>query len=238
VDKWNANSPLALYSESFSERILVRMANRRLRLPGCGSRYLDELSRVHRAGGKVRHGPACGGNCDCNWSLIERGHSAHGGDVSKVPCTDSIEGGPDIPLLKVVPPWTGGQGNKLDVVADFFCGILSFTKFAFGLEPKLFISSYRAVVFFPDFPGALSDFFFVGLCQSSGSLFQLRCQGQYALDRFPIAYPPREVAVQWIRGVKASTGARNWRAHLRAFCGKPALAETAHRAFAPVYGRS
>ena len=93
-------------------------------IPGCGSRYLDELSRVHRAGGKVRHGPACGGNCDCNWSLIERGHSAHGGDVSKVPCTDSIEGGPDIPLLKVVPPWPGGQGNKLDVVADFFCEIL------------------------------------------------------------------------------------------------------------------
>ena len=29
-----------------------------------------------------------------------------------------------IPLLKVVPPWPGGQGNKLDVVADFFCEIL------------------------------------------------------------------------------------------------------------------
>jgi hypothetical protein len=36
---------------------------------------------------------------------------------------------------------------------------------------------------------------FVEFCQSAGSLFQLRCQGQYALDRFPIAYPPREVAV-------------------------------------------
>ena len=49
-------------------------------------------------------------------------------DVSKVPCADSIEGGPDIPLLipllKVVPPWPGGQGNKLDAVADFFCEIL------------------------------------------------------------------------------------------------------------------
>jgi hypothetical protein len=97
--------------------------------------------------------------------------------------------------LKVVPPRPGGQGNKLDVVADFFCEIFSFTKFAFGLEPKLFISSYRAVVFFPDFPGALSDFFFVGFCQSAGYLFQLHCQGQYALNRFPIAYPPREVAV-------------------------------------------
>ena len=97
--------------------------------------------------------------------------------------------------LKVVPPRPGGQGNKLDVVADFFCEIFSFTKFAFGLEPKLFISSYRAVVFFPDFPGALSDFFFVGFCQSAGCLFQLHCQGQYALNRFPIAYPPREVAV-------------------------------------------
>src|SRR5467141_3234443 len=44
-------------------------------------------------------------------------------------------------------------------------------------------------------PGALSDFFFVGFCQSAGSLFQLRCQGQYTLNRFPIAYPPRELAV-------------------------------------------
>ena len=34
--------------------------------------------------------------------------------------------------------------------------------------------------------------------------------------------------VAWIRGIKASTGARSWRAHLRAFCGKPALAGTAH----------
>jgi hypothetical protein len=34
--------------------------------------------------------------------------------------------------------------------------------------------------------------------------------------------------VQWIRGIKASTGARSWRAHLRPFCGKPALAGTAH----------
>jgi hypothetical protein len=90
---------------------------------------------------------------------------------------------------------SGGPGNKLDVVADFFCEIFSFAKFPFGLEPKLFIPSDWPVVFFPDFPGTLSDFFFVGFCQNAGSLFQLRCQGQYALDRFPIAYPPREVAV-------------------------------------------
>jgi hypothetical protein len=30
---------------------------------------------------------------------------AHMADVSKVPRTDSIEGGLNIPLLKVVPPW-------------------------------------------------------------------------------------------------------------------------------------
>ena len=87
------------------------------------------------------------------------------------------------------------SANKLDVVADFVCEIFSFAKFPFGLEPKLFIPSNWPVVLFPDFPGALSDFFFVEFCQSAGSLFQLRCQGQYAPDRFPIAYPPREVAV-------------------------------------------
>jgi hypothetical protein len=35
-----------------------------------------------------------------------------------------------------------------------------------------------------------------------------------------------------------SCDARNWRAHLQAFCGTRALAGTAYRAFAPVYGRS
>jgi hypothetical protein len=104
-----------------------------------------------------------------------------------------------------------GQDNKLDVVADFFCDIFSFAKFPFGLEPKLFIPSNWPVVFFPDFPGALSDFFVVGFCQSAGSLFQLRCQGQYALDRFPIAYPPREVAV--LIGLLEKAGDRPYTLH-------------------------
>jgi len=86
------------------------------------------------------------------------------------------------------------SANKLDVVADFVCEIFSFAKFPFGLQPKLFIPSYRPFVFFPDFPGAFSDFIFVGLCHSAGSLFQLRCQGQCA-GPFPDRYPPREVAV-------------------------------------------
>jgi hypothetical protein len=90
---------------------------------------------------------------------------------------------------------SAGPGNQLDVIAGFFCELFSFAKFPFGLEPKLFIPSSWPVVFVPDFPGALSDFFFVGFCQSAGSLFQVRCQGQYALNRFPIADPPREVAV-------------------------------------------
>jgi hypothetical protein len=78
---------------------------------------------------------------------------------------------------------------------DFLCEIFSFAKFPFGLEPKLFIPSYRPVVFFPDFPGAFSDFIFVRLCHSAGSLFQLLCQRQYALNCFQIAHPPRKVAV-------------------------------------------
>jgi hypothetical protein len=90
---------------------------------------------------------------------------------------------------------SSGPGNKLDVVADLFCEIFSFAKFLFGLEPKLFIPSYRPVVFFPDFPGAVSDSIFVGLCHSAGSLFQLLCQGQYALNCFRISHPPRKVAV-------------------------------------------
>lgn len=73
--KWNANSPLAFYSESFSERIMypwpigdfdyamdVALDTR------------DELSRAHRAGEKVRRGAACGGNCDCN--SLENGRTA------------------------------------------------------------------------------------------------------------------------------------------------------------------
>jgi len=169
--------------------------------------------------------------------------------------------------LKVVPPRPGGQGNKLDVVADFFCEIFSFTKFAFGLEPKLFISSYRAVVFFPDFL-ARFRIFLRWVLPKRGLSVSAPLSGPICAEPFPDRLPTarsrgtywpsrggrptasdppytlhqirrrRFEFVQWIRGIKASTGARNWRTHLRAFCGKPALAETAHRAFAPVYGRS
>jgi hypothetical protein len=60
------------------------------------------------------------------------------------------------------------SAQKLVVVAGFFCEVFGFPKFSFGLEPKLFISSGWPVVFFPDFPGALSDFILVGPCQSAG----------------------------------------------------------------------
>jgi hypothetical protein len=40
--------------------------------------------------------------------------------------------------------------------------LLTVAKFPFGLEPELYLSPYRSVVFFPDFPGALPNFLFVG----------------------------------------------------------------------------
>jgi hypothetical protein len=58
----------------------------------------------------------------------------------------------------------GHLDNKLHIVGSFFCEFVSFPKLPLSLEPKLYIPSDGLVVFFPDFPGALSDLFFVGLC--------------------------------------------------------------------------
>jgi hypothetical protein len=77
--------------------------------------------------------------------------------------------------------------RKCPRLLRFFCQIFSFVKFTFGLEPEFYIPSYRPVVFFLDFPGALPNFHFVGLSQSAGSLSQLLRQSQYVLHRFPIA---------------------------------------------------
>jgi hypothetical protein len=68
-------------------------------------------------------------------------------------------------------------------------------EFPFGLKPKLFIPPDRSAVFFPYFIGAPSDTFLIGRCQFQGSSFQFLRQRRYALSRFPIANPPREVAV-------------------------------------------
>jgi hypothetical protein len=84
---------------------------------------------------------------------------------------------------------------KLNILAASFCEILSFPKFTFSLEPKLLIPSGWAAIFFPDFPGAISDFSFLRLRHSAGSLFQFVSQGQYAADRFVVADPLRELAV-------------------------------------------
>jgi hypothetical protein len=98
----------------------------------------------------------------------------------------------------------GHLDNKLHIVGSFFCEFVSFPKLPLSLEPKLYIPSDGLVVFFPDFPGALSDLFFVGLCQGAGSLLQFFRQSQYALNRFPIGYPPREVAV--LMGLREKAG--------------------------------
>src|SRR3982074_1132297 len=84
---------------------------------------------------------------------------------------------------------------QLNILAASFCEILSFPKFTFSLEPKLLIPSGWAAIFFPDFPGAISDFSFLRLRHSAGSLFQFVSQGQYAADRFVVADPLRESAV-------------------------------------------
>jgi hypothetical protein len=57
------------------------------------------------------------------------------------------------------------------------------------------IPSGWAAIFFPDFPGAISDFSFFRLRHSAGSLFQFVSQRQYAADRFVVADPQRELAV-------------------------------------------
>jgi hypothetical protein len=84
---------------------------------------------------------------------------------------------------------------KLNVRAASFCEILSFPEFTFSLEPKLFIPPGWPAIFLPDFPGAISDFSFLRLRQSAGSLFQFVSQGQYAADRFVVADPLRELAI-------------------------------------------
>jgi hypothetical protein len=84
---------------------------------------------------------------------------------------------------------------SLDVFAGFLCEIFGFPKFLFRLEPELFIPSGWFAIFFPDFSGALSDSPLVGPRQGAGSVFQFFRQCQYALSCFPVANPPREVAV-------------------------------------------
>jgi hypothetical protein len=84
---------------------------------------------------------------------------------------------------------------KLNILAVSFCEILCFPIFTFSLKPKLFIPSGWPATFFPDFPRAMSDFSFLRLRHSAGSLFQFVSQGQYAADRFLIADPLRELAV-------------------------------------------
>jgi hypothetical protein len=77
----------------------------------------------------------------------------------------------------------------------FFREIFRFPKLPFRLEPKLFISTAWSAVLFPDFPSASPNSIFTGLCQSTGSTLQFFHERQYAMYRFPIAYPASEVAV-------------------------------------------
>jgi hypothetical protein len=77
----------------------------------------------------------------------------------------------------------------------FFREIFRFPKLPFCLKPKLFISTIWSAVLFPDLPSAPPNSIFTGLCQSAGSTLQFFHERQYALYRFPIAYPATEVAV-------------------------------------------
>jgi len=87
------------------------------------------------------------------------------------------------------------DGTKLNVRAASFCEILSFSEFTLSPEPKLFIPPGWPAIFLPDFPGAISDFGFVWVRHSAGSLLQFVSQGQYAVDRFVVADPLRELAI-------------------------------------------
>ena len=98
-------------------------------------------------------------------------------------------------LLNTAQGANSSSSENVRTLLGFFCKIFSFAKFPFGLKPELHIPSHRFVVFFPDFPGALPNFLFVGLSQSAGSLFQFFHQGQDTLHGFPIANLPREITV-------------------------------------------
>src|SRR4051812_28279553 len=56
--------------------------------------------------------------------------------------------------------------NPLIVVSDFLGERFSLTKFPFGCEPKLNISSGWSAVFFPDFTRPFADLIFVRTGQS------------------------------------------------------------------------
>jgi hypothetical protein len=87
------------------------------------------------------------------------------------------------------------DGTKLNVRAASFCEILSFSEFTLSLEPKLFIPPGWPAIFLPDFPGSISDFGFVRVRHSAGSLLQFVSQGQNTADRFVVADPLRELAI-------------------------------------------
>ena len=65
--KWNANSPLAFYSESFSERIMYPwpIGDFDYAIDVALDTAMNHLERAGQAE-KFRRGPARGGNCDCN----------------------------------------------------------------------------------------------------------------------------------------------------------------------------
>jgi hypothetical protein len=84
---------------------------------------------------------------------------------------------------------------KLNILAGSFREILGFPKLTFSLELELLIPAGWAAIFFPDFPGAISDFGFLRLRHRAGSLFQFVSQGQYAADRFVVADPLCELTI-------------------------------------------
>jgi hypothetical protein len=95
-------------------------------------------------------------------------------------------------------PGRRGSGESIQYsgfVAGFSGERISLPKFPFGLKPEFFIPSRWPAILFPDFPGAFSDSPLVGSRQVAGAVFQFFRQHHDALSRFPIANPPREIAV-------------------------------------------
>jgi hypothetical protein len=91
-------------------------------------------------------------------------------------------------LLNTAQGANSSSSENVRTLLGFFCKIFSFAKFPFGLKPELHIPSHRFVVFFPDFPGALPNFLFVGLSQSAGFAVSVLPPG----PRYPARFPDRQ----------------------------------------------
>ena len=87
-----------------------------------------------------------------------------------------------------------GLSRLKELLSKVLLSDLQLREIPVRLEAKT-LRLFLPVVFFPDFPRPLSDFFFVRPRYRAGLLFEFFYERQYSLDRLPIADPACEVLV-------------------------------------------